>query len=228
LANPERALGDESRREAIPGRSHAFIEYPRRRRALETSSGVEWGDVVLAMRQELALAPGIEKQLDAADGRLAALLEIAPLPAYFSAPGASRAPLTRAPAIPVAPPFWESTGVVSRERRRFGPAGRMDPEWTIAPLTRSERKAADPYYRDVIAGGEQPALTSAWVPEARQALVTAVSIYDGRVRAVRRSQSTLDAVRLPVFLALWAANDGDEVAVHRVGLPRPQRHSRSL
>jgi hypothetical protein len=101
-----------------------------------------------------------------------------------------------------------------RRPPRCGPAGAVDPEWTIAPLTGAERRKAEPYVRALAQVG------STWHPAARSALTAAVDEYDHRPGyRPRRERAECTDVRLEVFLGLWGGNEGGESTDVRL-LPR--------
>lgn len=114
------------------------------------------------------------------------------------------------------PGFFERKPLPSLRRPpRRGPGGAADPEWTIAPLTRSERRAAESL-RSALAGPDL-----AWPALAERALTSAVDDFDhrrGRGRRRRKSPRPTD-VRLAVFLSAWSSDD-DSASDVRV-LPKP-------
>jgi len=83
--------------------------------------------------------------------------------------------------------------------------GRIDPEWTIAPLTRSERRQADPLLRTILDAGARATNACGLPQPAREALRSAADRYDDRRlrRLDRAAAIPANAVRLSVFIDGW-------------------------
>jgi len=169
---------------------------------------VEWYDVEQVMR--LHQPDETTERLMQAQARFAALVAPAPLSPAFVALKERR--LRRGPSDTASDraetasreyePFFASRpGPRQDLPRRNGPAGGVDPEWTIAPLTRAERRIAEPYRQAL----EDPANCPPWPTAAREAFRAALDSYDQRrrFRSGRRTVVCAHAVRLPAFLGSW-------------------------
>ncbi len=167
----------------------------RTSRAPGEETRVEWVDVLRAMRDH-----EVDAALASAWRKFDAVMET-PEPSadvvLGTLPEADRRPLLD---LPDQPRDLELGG----ERRR-GRGGRIDPEWAIAPLTRVERRQAEPLRRWILDSAARPANDCGLPQPAREALMTAVARYDDRRlrRLDRAAEIPANAVRLSVFIDGW-------------------------
>jgi hypothetical protein len=183
---------------------------------------VEWQEVIGAIRRDGA-PESVEEPLEQANVRFAALLAPAQ-PSSVRALQTLRdrgaaasigvgAAAPAAPRVEISPqndPYWHRPLRTAPIVRRFGPGGAVDPEWSIAPLTRRERRVAETYRRSALENVEETDLCGHWPSGVRDALLSAVEHYDDSPWLGRDYQpGDGHVVRLSVFLGAWATPEQD-------------------